>query len=191
MKLITKMAAVAAAATLGIALLTAMPANAAEPSVSVTTDVNAHASDADPMGNGQPSSASPVPSGAIAIPMVAVPHANSSSGGVHSDVVIPGDCGTAFLYPSNGHDHVHYDFGFEYLNNATFWVNAHVGTTNEDSGRADANSFGGAYVGSSWEKQGNLYTGTGENLVTAYIQAIGPLYDCVSSPALTEDIYVY
>ncbi|WP_157071515.1 hypothetical protein [Curtobacterium ammoniigenes] len=39
--------------------------------------------------------------------------------------------------------------------------------------------------------QGNLDTGTGSNYVTAYITAYGPLYDCVSSPLLEEDVYVY
>jgi hypothetical protein len=126
----------------------------------------------------------------IKVPMVAVAH-KSTTGGIQPNIVIPGNCGTAFLYPSNGGGHVHYDFGYEYLNNATVWVTAHVGAQNVDNGRAAANSFNGASFGRTWEKQGNLYTGTGENVISASITAYGPLYDCVSSPGLTEDVYVY
>ena len=108
----------------------------------------------------------------IEIPMTAVPH-KSTTGGVHPNIVIPGNCGTAFLYPSNGHDHVHYDFGYKNLNNVPFWVTAHIGAQNVDNGRAAANSFNGASFGSTWEKQGNLYTGTGENVISAVITAYG------------------
>ncbi|WP_205787481.1 hypothetical protein [Specibacter cremeus] len=145
-----------------------------------------------PSQSAQSSSTSspPTTDAPIAIPMVAVPHASTTTG-AKPNIVIPGSCGTAFLYPSNGGNHVHYDFGFEYLNNGPFYVNAHVGATNEDNGEAAVNSFSEASFSSSWEKQGNLYTGTGENEVSAYIYVFGFLYDCVSSPNLHQAVYVY
>lgn len=141
----------------------------------------------------QPASASPTtePSSGdvIAIPMVVVPHETNSS--AQPDIVIPGNCGTAFLYPSNGGDHVHYDFGFTKLNIIHYAVASHVGASNLDNGEAAVKSYSGASVSSSYEKQGNLYTGIGDNLVTAYIHAYGLTEDCVSSPNLHQDVYVY
>lgn len=122
--------------------------------------------------------------------MVAVPHA-AKPGMATPNIVIPGDCGTAFLYPSNANSHVHYDFGFNNLSIHPIYVNGHVGAQNIDNGEADANSFSGPSFSSTWEKQGNLWTGTGENIVTAYIHATGVLYDCESSPGLTQDVYVF
>lgn len=127
---------------------------------------------------------------AITIPLVAVPH-GAKSGTAKPDIVIPGTCGVAFLYPSNGGSHVHYDFGYKDLNIVHYAVSAHIGASNLDNGEADAKSYSDASFGSTYEKQGNLYTGTGDNLVTAYIHAYGITTDCISSPNLHQDVYVY
>lgn len=128
----------------------------------------------------------------IAIPMVAVPNTGTGTKtGAQPNIAIRGNCGTAFLYPSNGGNHIHYDFGFQNLNNGPIYVTAHVGATNEDNGEAAVNSFSEASFSSSWEKQGNLYTGTGLNEVSAYIYVVGFLHNCVSDPNLRQGVYVY
>lgn len=126
----------------------------------------------------------------VEIPMIAVPHP-AKAGEASPNIVIKASCGTAFLYPSNGRDHVHYDFGFEHLSIHPLWVRGHVGAQNLDNGEVAVNSYNGPSFSSTWEKQGNLYTYTGENLVTAYIYATGILYDCASSPGLAQGVYVY
>ncbi len=126
----------------------------------------------------------------IAIPMTAVPH-KARPGTVSPKISIPGSCGTAFLYPSAASGHVHYDFGFKNISTIPVWVTAHVSAQNIDNTLVDNNSWSGPYVSRTWEKQGNLYTGYGENLVTGYIYIVGVFYDCVSSPNLAQWIYIY
>jgi hypothetical protein len=118
-----------------------------------------------------------------------VPHA--SSGVVTPQVVVPGDCGTAFLYPSRAGTHVHYDFGFKNLSIHPICVSGQVHASNVDNGEVDGDTYSGPSFSTSWEKQGNLYTGVGETLVTAHIYATGWWYDCESTPALFQWIYNY
>lgn len=130
----------------------------------------------------------------ISIPMVAVAKPNAQ--GVTPNLVIPGDCGTAFLYLSRvdtGEAHV--DYGFDNLANRSIFVNASLGMITLDGpGTAyDSYAWPQAYS-DSWERQVNLYSSSGDSgvyEVSAYIHSTGVLYDCYSSPDLHEDVYLY
>ncbi|HEY3546504.1 MAG TPA: hypothetical protein VGK17_10475 [Propionicimonas sp.] len=131
----------------------------------------------------------------IEIPMQVVP-TKSSNGGVTPNIVIPGDCGTAFLYTSRtGTGQAHIDFGFANLTTPAVYVSGHVGMVNLDNAGTAYQSWGGPTWGTrNWEKQTNLTASPqygGEYQVTGYIHVTGALYDCTSSPALWEDIYLW
>jgi hypothetical protein len=121
--------------------------------------------------------------------MSVVPH-RTAPGSPTPNIVIVGNCGTAFLYPSNGHDHVHFDFGFKNLNISHYAVSGSIHALNVDNGDHASHSYSGASFSSTWEKQGNLYV-RGEILVSGVIHAYGYVHDCVSSPNLSQYIYVY
>lgn len=130
----------------------------------------------------------------IEVPMYAVSKQAGTTASPYT--VIPGNCGTAFLYVSRvGHDEAHVDFGFEYLTDSALWVSGHVGMINLDgSGTAYASWSGPTSYVSSWEKQTNLYASpavSGTYQVTAYIHTTGVFFDCTSSPAFWQDLYLY
>ena len=130
----------------------------------------------------------------ISVPMVAVAKPNAR--GVTPNLVIPGDCGTAFLYLSRittGEAHV--DYGFDNLSSRSIFVNANLGMINRDGpGTAYDNYARPQAYSRSWERQVNLYSSSGDAgvyEVTASIHSTGVFYDCYSSPDFHEDVYLY
>ncbi len=107
--------------------------------------------------DGATTAAPPADTVTVEIPMQVVPK-QSSNGGVTPNVVIPGNCGTAFLYASRtGTGQAHVDFGFEYLTTPAVYVSGHVGMINLDNQGTAYQSWGGLTWGTrSWEKQTNL-----------------------------------
>lgn len=128
----------------------------------------------------------------IEIPMTLFPH---SSTGMHAqpNIVVPGNCGTAFLHVSRTQgDEAHIDFGFSTLKIHAVWVSGQVTAFNDGTGKNKHQTWSGATaLVTSWEKQTNLVTGSGEVHTIATITASGALSDCVSSPALFTDTYIY
>lgn len=145
--------------------------------------------------DGATTAAPPADTVTVEIPMQVVPK-QSSDGAVTPNVVIPGNCGTAFLYASRtGTGQAHVDFGFEYLTTPAVYVSGHVGMINLDNQGTAYQSWGGLTWGTrSWEKQTNLTASPqygGEYQVSGYIYVTGALYDCVSSPSLWQDVYLW
>jgi len=114
----------------------------------------------------------PSPSGTdtvkITVPMHQVPKSRAT-GGATPNVVVPGDCGTAFLYVSRtGVGAAHLDYGFYNLSSASIWVNANAGMVNLDGPGTAADSYSRPqWYSRSWERQVNLDAGySGEYQVT-------------------------
>nr|WP_274637406.1 hypothetical protein [Microbacterium bovistercoris] len=129
---------------------------------------------------------------AVEVQMVAIPHQSTTPQGVAVQPynTITGNCGTAFLWASNAHDHVHFDVGAYNMPNGNFYISAQVGDINTSGGGTAYVPYSTWGVSSSWERQGNLYAGRWTNEVSAYIKSTGVLYDC-ESLGLAETVVVY
>ena len=127
----------------------------------------------------------------ITIPMVAVAHTDKRFAGPLTRVT--GNCGVAFLYLArvNG-DETRATYGFDHLLNAAVAYTAHAAFFNEDTDDiAQDSAHGGLLLRRSFERSVTKYANYGEVTVHAHVKAYGTVYDCESTSALHDSIYVY
>lgn len=119
----------------------------------------------------------------------------ASTNVVAPSVVVPGNCGRAFLYVSRvAHDEAHLDYGFDNLALHAISYTAQAGGINLDGAGVFSDAASGPLAfRTSFERQVNKVASpanSGEYQVTARLVAYGVTGKCVSAPLL-QDVYLY
>lgn len=129
----------------------------------------------------------------ISVPMTVGRSRLSVSNALTPQAYVPGNCETAFLYLArvNGNQ-TRATYGFQYLTHRAVGYTAGAEFHNEDTGAVVVDRASGTLAyRSSFERAVTKTTGSGVVVVFAHLHSVGVLYDCYSSPALRDSIYVY
>jgi hypothetical protein len=108
--------------------------------------------------------------------------------------VVPGNCGTAFVYLSRVEGlRARAVFGFEHLTHRAIGYTADLTLINEDTGHNDTDrTRGGLFFQTSFQREVTKETGFGDVVVYPHIKALTDYgFVCVSSTELNAAVLVY